>query len=95
MNDHGPPAETNTERASPAQEAAVIKYSSDAIIGVSLDGVIMSWNPAAEKLYGYTTEEAVGKPITIIFPLIVSKKKSGFCYRLPRERKSGTLKPHV
>ncbi len=49
-------------------DAAIIKYSSDAIIEVTLDSIIASWNPAAEKLYGYAAEEAVGKPITLIFP---------------------------
>ncbi len=68
MNDHGPRAGTDAARAGPAQDAAIIKYSSDAIIGVTLDSTITSWNPAAEKLYGYAMEEAVGKPITMIFP---------------------------
>jgi PAS domain S-box-containing protein len=40
--------------------AAVIEYSGDAIIGSSLDGRVTSWNPAAERMYGYTAEEIVG-----------------------------------
>ncbi|MEX1194153.1 MAG: ATP-binding protein [Dehalococcoidia bacterium] len=40
----------------------------DAIVGKSLDGVITSWNPGAEQLYGYSAEEAVGRPISLIVP---------------------------
>jgi len=45
-----------------------IDASGDAIIGKSLDNVIRSWNRAAERIYGYTAEEAIGKPISIILP---------------------------
>lgn len=44
------------------------KYSEDALIGKTLDGIITSWNPSAEKMFGYLANEAVGKPITLIFP---------------------------
>jgi len=48
--------------------AAIIQSSDDAIIGKTLDGVITSWNKAAEKLYGYSEKEAVGQPINLIVP---------------------------
>ena len=48
--------------------AAIVESSDDAIIGKSLDGVILSWNPAAERMFGYTAAEAVGNPMTFIFP---------------------------
>jgi PAS domain S-box-containing protein len=51
-----------------ARLAAIITSSEDAIIGKTLDGIITSWNPAAERMYGYSAEEAIGKPLSIIVP---------------------------
>ena len=43
--------------------AAVAEYSDDAIITKTLEGIILSWNAAAERIYGYSAEEVVGQPI--------------------------------
>lgn len=48
--------------------AAVVESSDDAIITKNLDGVITSWNGSAQRMFGYTDEEAIGKHITIIIP---------------------------
>jgi PAS domain S-box-containing protein len=48
--------------------AAIVENSDDAILSKTLDGIISSWNPGAERLFGFTADEAVGKPITIIIP---------------------------
>jgi len=49
-----------------ARLAAIIEYSEDAIIGKTLDGIITSWNKGAQKIYGYSEEEVVGKPINVL-----------------------------
>src|SRR5947209_5303378 len=50
------------------QLATIVESSNDAIIGKTREGIITSWNRAAERMYGYSAEEAVGRPITLIFP---------------------------
>jgi diguanylate cyclase (GGDEF)-like protein/PAS domain S-box-containing protein len=51
-----------------AQLAAIVASSNDAIVGKSLKGHIVSWNRGAERLYGYTAEEAIGQPVSLLSP---------------------------
>jgi PAS domain S-box-containing protein len=47
---------------------AIVESFEGAIVGKSLDGIIRSWNPGAESLFGYTAEEVLGRPVTLLLP---------------------------
>jgi PAS domain S-box-containing protein len=49
--------------------AAIVESSGDAIVSISLDGKIMSWNQGAENLFGFAAAEAIGQPVTIYIPV--------------------------
>ncbi|HEX7294629.1 MAG TPA: PAS domain S-box protein, partial [Pyrinomonadaceae bacterium] len=82
--------------------ANIVESSDDAIVSKDLNGIISSWNRGAEKLFGYTAEEVIGKPITILIPEsrfdeepgILARIRSGRSvehYETIRKRKDGTL----
>jgi PAS domain S-box-containing protein len=82
--------------------AAIVESSDDAIASKTLDGIVTSWNPAAEKLFGYTAEEMVGRPIAILaapdrvneMPAILESIRRGEKvdhYETVRRRKDGSL----
>lgn len=86
-----------------AQLAAVVETSGEALISVAPDGTIMTWNPAAERLFGHTEAEAVGRNITLIVPerdytttgIAGAVLKEGRVVRVRTERfhKNGALVP--
>jgi two-component system, cell cycle sensor histidine kinase and response regulator CckA len=51
-----------------AHFAAIVESSEDAIISKTLDGIILTWNNGAERVYGYTASEVIGRPMTILLP---------------------------
>jgi PAS domain S-box-containing protein len=59
---------TEADRRRVDRVASIVEFSGDAIIGSTLGGVVTSWNPAAEKLYGYPAQEIIGKSIGVLNP---------------------------
>ena len=64
--------------------AAIVESSDDAIISKTLDGIITSWNPGAEKLFGYSAAEVLGKPILMIIPPELRKEEEDILARVAR-----------
>lgn len=81
--------------------AKIVDSTDDAIISKDLDGIIQSWNPAAERIFGYTAHEAVGQSIRMIIPedlqgeedMVLARIRAGQSvdhYETRRRRKDGT-----
>jgi PAS domain S-box-containing protein len=66
------------------QLVSIVESSDDAIISKGLDGVIQTWNAAAEHLFGYTAEEAVGQPVTMLIPADRQDEEPGILARIRR-----------
>jgi two-component system, LuxR family, sensor kinase FixL len=64
--------------------AAIVESSDDAIIAKDLHGTILAWNPGAERMYGYTAAEILGKPISVLIPPEQSEELVGILKRLAR-----------
>jgi PAS domain S-box-containing protein len=84
------------------QLISIVESSHDAIVSKDLDGIIMTWNRGAERLFGYSAEEVVGKSITILIPpgrldeepRILARIRSGELvdhFETVRRRKDGSL----
>jgi PAS domain S-box-containing protein len=84
--------------------ATIVESSADAIIGKTTDGIITSWNPGAELMFGYTADEIIGKSITMLFPpdrlneefALIEKIKRGERvdhFETQRRRKDGKFIP--
>ncbi len=82
--------------------AALVDSADDAIIGKTLDGIITSWNRGAERMYGYTAEEMIGRPISFLvppgreseMPKIMERVKNGEVvdhYETKRKTKNGQI----
>jgi PAS domain S-box-containing protein len=84
------------------QFSAIVESSDDANVSKDLYGTVRTWNPGAERLFGYTAEEIVGKPVTILIPpdrhdeevRILERLRNGERidhYETVRQRKDGSL----
>jgi PAS domain S-box-containing protein len=62
--------------------AAVVESSDDAIISKTLDGTITAWNRGAEKVFGYSSAEAVGKPMALLLPPERAEEEAGILARI-------------
>lgn len=64
--------------------AAIVEGSNDAIVAKDLNSIILSWNPAAERMFGYAAGEVVGRPITLLIPDDRQHEEVDFIDRLRR-----------
>jgi PAS domain S-box-containing protein len=67
-----------------ARLAAIVESSDDAIVSKDLNGIVLTWNRGAERLFGYAAEEIVGRSITILIPPDRQDEESGILERLRR-----------
>src|SRR5262249_39045786 len=70
-----------------AHFAAIVESSEDAIISKTLDGIILTWNTGAERIYGYTAPEAIGQPMTILLPEDRPDEEAEILRRIAREER--------
>jgi two-component system, chemotaxis family, CheB/CheR fusion protein len=77
---------TDRKRSEEIQKhlAAIVSSSDDAIISKDLRGIIQSWNEGAKRLFGYTADEAVGKPVTLLIPPDRVDEERGILERIGR-----------
>jgi PAS domain S-box-containing protein len=65
-----------------------VNSSSEAIIGRTLDGIVCSWNQSAERIFGYSAEEAIGKPLSMLYPAGSEAEELDIQARLDRGKRS-------
>ena len=80
---------TDRKRAAEAQArlAAIVESSDEAIVSKNLNGIITSWNRGAERLFGYSANEAIGQPVTMLMPPERVNEEPGILERIRRGEK--------
>lgn len=69
--------------------AAIVEGSDDAIISKNLEGIITSWNPAAERIFGYRAEEAIGRSVMMLIPPDRADEEAEIIARIQRKERIG------
>ena len=93
----------NVERLQ-SQFSAIIESSTDAIMSKTLEGVVLSWNPAAERMFGYNADEIIGRPMALLIPpehaeeepqILAKIRRGEFIdhFETTRRRKDGLIFP--
>jgi two-component system, sensor histidine kinase and response regulator len=101
LSDATEPAAKSVVAPPEAFLAAIVESADDSIVATDLEGTILAWNRGSERLWGYSVEEAIGKPITILFPEgrrqhyqdnieIIRRHGSKERFEVVRVRKDGT-----
>lgn len=84
MQETGSPSIPSLNASAAAQLAAIVESSVDAIVSKQLDGTILSWNRAAERIFGYSAEEMVGSSVYKLIPLELHDEESDILSRVSR-----------
>lgn len=93
---------TRASQAINTRLAAIVTSSDDAIVGKTTDGIVTDWNGAAERIFGFSAEEMIGKPLTVLLPpgreneeqeilTLVRRGKKVDHFETRRRRKDGTV----
>src|SRR4051794_10991117 len=96
------PMEERSAWLASSRLAAIVDSCDDAIIGMTLDGTVTSWNKAAEQIFGYSAQETIGRDISILIPPDLEDEEPRMLERVSqgervehyesvRRRKDGTL----
>ncbi len=88
-------SDAELDQPAKARLAAIVESSDDAIIGKTLDGIITDWNRGAQRIFGYTPEEAIGQPVSMLIPPERRAEEQEILRALRRASGSSISKPYA